>query len=81
MHQRTPRALKSGIPPVSPHACLRDAVTDELFDDVWKEVVGLLEELLPKYCEKHLPGVYALLFVLNGAATLEMLKTVLQYII
>ncbi|KAI7802036.1 putative protein FAM149A [Triplophysa rosa] len=55
VNQRTSRALKSGIPPVSPHACIRDAVTDELFDDVWKAVVGLLEELLHKYCEKHLP--------------------------
>ncbi|XP_056626111.1 protein FAM149A [Triplophysa dalaica] len=55
VNQRTPRAFKSGIPPVSPHACLRDAVTDELFDDVWKDVVGLLEELLHKYWEKHLP--------------------------
>lgn len=79
VNQRTSRPLKSGVPPVSPHACIRDAVTDELFDDVWKEVVGLLDELLHKYCEKPLPGVSALLFELNTAATLEMLKIVLQY--
>ncbi|KAA0709317.1 Protein FAM149A [Triplophysa tibetana] len=66
VNQRTPRALKSGIPPVSPHACIRDEVADELFDDVWKEVVGLLEELLHKYCEKNLPGVSAVLFVLKS---------------
>ncbi|KAK9963026.1 hypothetical protein ABG768_006249 [Culter alburnus] len=45
---------RGGVPPVSPHACIRDAVADELFDDVWREVVGLLEELLHKYWEKQL---------------------------
>nr|XP_005157307.2 protein FAM149A isoform X3 [Danio rerio] len=48
-------ALRSGVPPVSPHACIRDAVADELFDDVWREVLGLLEELVHKYWEKQLP--------------------------
>lgn len=54
-------APRGGVPPVSPHACIRDAVADELFDDVWREVVGLLEELLHKYWEKQLPGVSELL--------------------
>ncbi|XP_016318172.1 protein FAM149A-like isoform X2 [Sinocyclocheilus anshuiensis] len=48
-------APRGGVPPVSPHACIRDAVADELFDDTWREVVGLLEELLHKYWEKQLP--------------------------
>ncbi|KAK7141488.1 hypothetical protein R3I93_015587 [Phoxinus phoxinus] len=48
-------APRGGVPPVSPHACIRDAVADELFDDVWREVVGLLEELLHKYWDKQLP--------------------------
>ncbi|XDV37134.1 hypothetical protein PO909_006787 [Leuciscus waleckii] len=48
-------APRGGVPPVSPHACIRDAVADELFDDVWREVVGLLEELLHKHWEKQLP--------------------------
>ncbi|XP_067312719.1 protein FAM149A [Pseudorasbora parva] len=47
-------APRGGVPPVSPHACIRDAVADEMFDDVWREVVGLLEELLHKYWEKQL---------------------------
>ncbi len=56
-------APRGGVPPVSPHACIRDAVADELFDDIWREVVGLLEELLHKYWEKQLPGVSELLNV------------------
>ncbi|TRY56534.1 hypothetical protein DNTS_022790 [Danionella cerebrum] len=48
-------APRSGVPPVSPHACIRDAVADELFDDVWREVLELLEELVHKYWEKQLP--------------------------
>ncbi|XP_072519980.1 protein FAM149A [Salminus brasiliensis] len=46
-------ASRDGVPPVSPKACIRDAVADELFDDVWREVVGLLEELLRKHWEKQ----------------------------
>ncbi|KAI4897255.1 hypothetical protein NFI96_024621 [Prochilodus magdalenae] len=46
-------ATRDGVPPVSPKACIRDAVADELFDDVWREVVGLLEELLHKHWEKQ----------------------------
>ncbi|XP_058653347.1 protein FAM149A isoform X3 [Onychostoma macrolepis] len=48
-------APRGGVPPVSPHVCIRDAVADELFDDIWREVVGLLEELLHKYWAKQLP--------------------------
>ncbi|KAL6480301.1 hypothetical protein MHYP_G00113340 [Metynnis hypsauchen] len=46
-------ASRDGVPPVSPKACIRDAVADELFDDVWQEVVGLLDELLHKHWEKQ----------------------------
>lgn len=45
-----------GVPPVSPKACLRDAVADELFDDAWQKVVGLLKELLHKHWEKQHSG-------------------------
>ncbi|KAL7885802.1 hypothetical protein AOLI_G00060970 [Acnodon oligacanthus] len=49
-------ASRDGVPPVSPKACIRDAVADELFDDVWREVVGLLDELLHKHWEKQRSG-------------------------
>ncbi|XP_022539926.2 protein FAM149A [Astyanax mexicanus] len=49
-------ASRDGVPPVSPKACIRDAVADELFDDVWRDVVGLLEELLRKHWEKQHSG-------------------------
>nr|XP_055033557.1 protein FAM149A isoform X1 [Misgurnus anguillicaudatus] len=56
MDQRTSSSVATkGVPPVSPQACIRDTVTDELFDDVWKEVVSLLEEILHKYWVKQLP--------------------------
>ncbi|XP_058253933.1 protein FAM149A isoform X2 [Hemibagrus wyckioides] len=53
-HKRT-SAITSwdGVPCLSPNACIRDAVADELFDDVWREVVSLLEELLRKHWEKQ----------------------------
>lgn len=45
-----------GVPRPSPNACIRDAVADELFDDIWREVVSLLEELLRKHWEKQHSG-------------------------
>lgn len=58
MDQRKASAVTSwdGVPHVSPNACIRDAVADELFDDVWREVVSFLEELLSKHWEKQHSG-------------------------
>ncbi|XP_053361287.1 protein FAM149A [Clarias gariepinus] len=54
MDQRKASAVASwdGIPRVSPNTCIRDAVADTVFDDVWREAVSLLEELLRKHQEK-----------------------------
>ncbi|NXW50560.1 F149A protein, partial [Nyctiprogne leucopyga] len=42
---------KRGIPPVSPNACIKDAVASEVFDHIWSNVIGILEELIKKNCE------------------------------
>ncbi|XP_040439818.1 protein FAM149A isoform X2 [Falco naumanni] len=42
---------KRGIPPVSPNACIKDAVASEVFDHVWSSVIGILEELIKKNWE------------------------------
>lgn len=34
------------LPPVSPYRCRRQAVLDVLFDDVWRQLVGWMKELL-----------------------------------
>lgn len=58
LDQRKAQAIASwdGVPRVSPNACIRDSVADELFDDVWREVMNLLEELLRKHWEKEHSG-------------------------
>ncbi|XP_017897425.1 PREDICTED: protein FAM149A isoform X1 [Capra hircus] len=40
-----------GLPPVSPHDCIRDAVAAEVFDHVWMNVVEVLEKLTRKNWE------------------------------
>ncbi|KFV07596.1 Protein FAM149A, partial [Pterocles gutturalis] len=50
MHLAEKRS-KRGIPPVSPNACIKDAVASEVFDHVWSSVIGILEELIKKNCE------------------------------
>ncbi|NXN37235.1 F149A protein, partial [Rhinoptilus africanus] len=50
MHLAEKRS-KRGIPPVSPNACIKDAVASEVFDCLWSNIVGILEELIKKNWE------------------------------
>lgn len=49
------KRCKRGIPPVSPNACIKDAVASEVFDHIWSNVIGMLEELIKKYWETSIP--------------------------
>nr|XP_046257567.1 protein FAM149B1 [Scatophagus argus] len=39
------------LPPVSPFRCRRQAVLDLLFDDVWRQLVGWMKELVQRHWE------------------------------
>ncbi|XP_059541603.1 protein FAM149A isoform X3 [Myotis daubentonii] len=47
---------KHGLPPISPHDCIKDAVAAEVFDHIWTNVVEILEELIRKNWEVTLTG-------------------------
>ncbi|XP_048186288.1 protein FAM149A isoform X2 [Perognathus longimembris pacificus] len=47
---------KHGLPPISPHDCIKDAVAAEIFDHVWKNVVEILQELIRKTWEATVTG-------------------------
>lgn len=49
---------KRGIPPVSPNACIKDAVASEVFDRIWSNVIGILEELIKKNWETNITGIW-----------------------
>ncbi|XP_041335993.1 protein FAM149A [Pyrgilauda ruficollis] len=49
------KRCKRGIPPVSPNACIKDAVASEVFDHIWSSVIGILEELIKKNWETSIP--------------------------
>ncbi|KAM6071925.1 LOW QUALITY PROTEIN: protein FAM149A [Theristicus caerulescens] len=58
---------KRGIPPVSPNACIKDAVASEVFDRIWSNVIGILEELIKKNWETS---------ITEGDKQVEKLKAV-----
>ncbi|XP_014800977.1 PREDICTED: protein FAM149A isoform X2 [Calidris pugnax] len=58
---------KCGIPPVSPNACIKDAVVSEVFDCIWSNVIGILEELIKKNWETN---------IAEGDKQVEKLKAV-----
>ncbi|NXE44868.1 F149A protein, partial [Casuarius casuarius] len=45
---------KRGIPPVSPNACIKDAVASEVFDCIWSNIIEILEELIKKNWETNI---------------------------
>ncbi|XP_058854087.1 protein FAM149A-like [Acipenser ruthenus] len=52
--RKIPKKCNRGVPPVSPNACIKDAVTAEVFDDVWRDVVEIIGELIRKHWENEL---------------------------
>ncbi|XP_054846482.1 protein FAM149A [Eublepharis macularius] len=48
------KRTKNGIPPVSPNACIKETVTAEIFDQVWKSIIKVLEELIRKNWESSI---------------------------
>ncbi|NXH16660.1 F149A protein, partial [Bucco capensis] len=49
--QLAEKRTKCGIPPVSPDACIKDAVASEVFDCIWNNIIGILVKLIKKTWE------------------------------
>ncbi|CAI5783995.1 Hypothetical predicted protein [Podarcis lilfordi] len=54
IYQLAQKRVKHGIPPISPNACIKDAVVADVFDHVWKNVIQVLEELIRKHWESSI---------------------------
>ncbi|NXY43262.1 F149A protein, partial [Ceuthmochares aereus] len=54
IHLAEEKRSRRGIPPVSPNACIKDAVASEVFDCIWSNVIAILEELIKKNWESSI---------------------------
>ncbi|XP_053547873.1 primary cilium assembly protein FAM149B1 isoform X2 [Bombina bombina] len=45
-------SLRMGYPPISPKYSRKEAILSHLFDDVWRDLVGCLEQLIRRYWEE-----------------------------
>lgn len=63
------------LPPVSPYRCRRHVVLDLLFDDVWRQLIGCMKELVQRHWEcctsrrLNLTGLHALGWTLINKST------------
>ncbi|XP_069711992.1 protein FAM149A isoform X1 [Phaenicophaeus curvirostris] len=67
IHLAEEKRSRRGIPPVSPNACIKDAVASEVFDCIWSNVIAILEELIKKNWESS---------ITEGDEQMENLKAV-----
>ena len=54
--QRSRLRGSHGLPPVTPNACVRDAVCSLVFDQIWNEIITVLQPLLASIREKGVQG-------------------------
>ena len=45
-HRGSKLKRSTGLPPVTPNACVKDTVKSLLFDQIWSEVITILHPLL-----------------------------------
>lgn len=70
-HRRSRLKRSTGLPPITPNACVKDTVRSLLFDHIWNEVISILHPLLTRIRQNAAKGdnysyvhysVYNLLF-------------------
>lgn len=47
-HRGSRLKRSTGLPPVTPNACVKDTVRSLLFDQIWSEVISILQPLLTR---------------------------------
>ena len=62
-HRGSRLKRSTGFPPVTPNACVKDTVRSLLFDQIWSEVISILQPILTRIKENASQGDDMIVYV------------------
>ena len=72
-HSRSRLKRHHGLPPVTPNACIREGVMNLAFNNLWTEVISILQPLIAAIRENYSQGGFRVAWLNVGVPQLAFL--------